>query len=72
MSFFIAFFISVKKKMKSDIKSTILIINKNCKFLSDKLIKLLSIKVKKVKKPINNVIRNNNIKYMFFLIKSDI
>ena len=30
----------------------------------------LSIKVKKVKKPIDNVIINRNIKYMFFLIKS--
>ena len=29
-------------------------------------------KVKKVKKPIDNVIKNNNIKYMFFLINSDI
>ena len=30
----------------------------------------LPIKVKKVKKPMDNVIINKNIKYMFFLIKS--
>ena len=35
-------------------------------------LKLLSIKVKKVNKPINNVIINNIIMYMFFLIKLNI
>ena len=50
----------------------ILSINKYCKFWSFNSIKPLSIKVKKVKKPIDNVIINNIIKYMFFLINSDI
>ena len=72
ISFLIALFISMKIKIKSNINSPIFKINKSCKFWSDNSIKPLSIKVKKVKKPIDNVIINNNIKYMFFLIKSDI
>ena len=42
----------------------------NCKFMLDSSMYPLPIKVKKVKKPIDNVIINKNIKYMFFLIKS--
>ena len=70
MSFFIAFLISKKKNTKRNDNKIIFEISKNCKFWSDNLMKLLSIKVKKVKKPIDNVIINRNIKYMFFLIKS--
>ena len=69
ISFLIAFLISKKIKIKRSNK-TIFRINKYCKFCSDSSIKLLSIKVKKVKKPTDNVIINRNIKYMFFLIKS--
>ncbi len=47
-------------------------INKYCKFLSDNSIYPLSIKVKKVKKPIDNVIKNNSIRYIFFLMNSNI
>jgi hypothetical protein len=72
MSFLIAFLISIKIKMNKDTKSIIFRTSKNCKFWSDNSIKPLSIKVKNVKKPINNVIINNKIRYMFFLIKSDI
>jgi hypothetical protein len=52
------------------INRNILKTNKYCKFSGVNLIKLLSIKVKNVKKPIDNVIINRNIKYMFFLINS--
>ena len=48
----------------------IFVIKRNCKFLLESSIYPLPIKVKKVKKPIDNVIINKNIKYMFFLIKS--
>ena len=70
ISFRIAFLISKKINTKSNTNKTIFMINNNCKFWSDSSITLLSIKVKKVKKPIDNVIINRNIKYMFFLIKS--
>ena len=70
ISFLIAFLISKKIKAKSNANRTIFKINNNCKFWSDNSIRPLSIKVKKVKKPIDNVIINKNIKYMFFLIKS--
>jgi hypothetical protein len=72
MSFLMAFLISLIIKINNKNKKKILSISKNCKFCSDKSIKPLSIKVKKVKKPIDNVIINNIIKYMFFLIKSNI
>ena len=72
ISFFIALLISKKIEIKSVNKSTTLKINKICKFLSDNLTKPLSIKVKKVKNPIDNVIINNIIKYVFFLINSSI
>ena len=70
MSFLIAFLISKKIKIKSNISKTIFRINKYCKFWLESSKGLLSIKVKKVKKPTDNVIINRNIKYMFFLIKS--
>ena len=60
------------KKGRPKNNKIILRINKNCKFLSDNLIKPLSIKVKKVKNPIDNVIINKNIRYIFFLMNSDI
>ena len=49
----------------------VLFYSNNCKFCSDNSIKPLSIKVKNVKKPIDKVIINNSIRYMFFFIKSD-
>ena len=70
ISFLIAFWISEKINKKRETNKIILSINKYCKFWSFNSIKPLSIKVKKVKKPIDNVIINRNIKYMFFLIKS--
>ena len=70
MSFLIAFLISKKINTKRSINKKIFKISKNLKFSSESLINPLSIKVKKVKKPIDNVIVNRNIKYMFFLIKS--
>jgi hypothetical protein len=70
MSFLIAFLISKKIKIKRSVSKTIFRINKYCKFWLESSRGLLSIKVKKVKKPTDNVIINRNIKYMFFLIKS--
>ena len=70
MSFLMAFLISKKINTKRNINKKIFKISKNLKFSSESLINPLSIKVKKVKKPIDNVIINRNIKYMFFLIKS--
>ena len=70
MSFLMAFLISKKINTKRNINKKIFKISKNLKFWSESLIYPLSIKVKKVKKPIDNVIINRNIKYMFFLIKS--
>ena len=56
--------------IKNIISKITLIINKNCKFDSVRLIKLLSIKVKNVIKPTDNeVIKIKTIK-IFFLIKS--
>ena len=46
--------------------------SKNCRFLFDNSIKLLSINVKKVKNPTDNVIIKRNIRYIFFLINEDI
>ena len=70
ISFLTAFLISRKIKINRRNNSAIFNINKNCKFWSDSSIKPLSIKVKKVKKPTDNVIINRNIRYIFFLIKS--
>ena len=70
ISVLIALLISKKINTKREVNSRIFIINKYCKFLSVSLIKPLSIKVKNVKKPIDNVIINNIIRYIFFLINS--
>ena len=70
MSFFIVFFIYKKIKIKRRNNNAIFKIKRNCKFFPDNSIYPLPIKVKKVKKPVDNVIVNKNIKYMFFLIKS--
>tara|TARA_B100001121_G_scaffold24908_1_gene19276 strand:- start:865 stop:1215 length:351 start_codon:yes stop_codon:yes gene_type:complete len=72
ISFFIALLISKNIKRKRETKSNIFNNNKSCKLLSDSSIKPLSIKVKKVKKPVDNVIIDNINRYMFFLINSDI
>ena len=69
ISFLIVFFISKKMKIKSKNNKPIFKTNNNCKFLFDSSTKPLPKKVKKVKKPIDSVIINKNIKYMFFLIK---
>ena len=61
MSFLIAFLISKKINTKRSTNKKIFKISKNLKFSSDSLINPLSIKVKKVKKPIDNVIINRNI-----------
>jgi len=58
----IALLISKNIKTKRATKSTIFNTKRYCKFLSVKSTKPLSIKVKKVKKPIDNVIINNIIK----------
>ena len=70
MSFFIDFLISKNIKIKKNKRKTILLINRYCKFFSFNSTKLLSIKVKNVKKPTNNVIKNINAIKIFFLIKS--
>ena len=70
ISVLIALLISKKINIKKEVNRRILTIKRYCKFLSVSLIKPLSIKVKNVKKPIDNVIINNIIKKMFFLIKS--
>ena len=62
ISVLIALLISKKINTKSEVKSRILIIKRYCKFLSVNWINPLSIKVKNVKKPIDNVIINNIIK----------
>ena len=72
ISFLMALLISKKIKIKSKIKRIMFKTNKNWRFFSESSMKLLSINVKNVKKPIDNVIKNNKIRYMFFLIKSDI
>ena len=62
ISFLIALLISTKIKTKSAIKRTMLRTNKICKFWSVNSINPLSIKVKKVKKPNDNVIIDNIIR----------
>ena len=57
ISLLIEFFTSIKIKRKNITRRAILDINKYCKFLSLSLMKLLSKKVKNVKKPNNNVIK---------------
>jgi hypothetical protein len=70
ISFLMVFFISKKTKRKKNKSKTTFVINKYCRFLSSNWIKLLSINVKKVKKPTNNVTRKIRITNIFFLINS--
>lgn len=58
----IAFLISKKINKNSVNSKNILKTNKYCKLLDVNFMKLLSIKVKNVKKPIDKVIINRNIK----------
>ena len=62
ISVLIALLISKKINTKSEVRSSIFNIRRYCKFLSVNFINPLSIKVKSVKKPIDNVIINNIIK----------
>ena len=70
ISFLIDFLISRKINKKKNNKRTMFAPSKYCKFWLLSCIKLLSIKVKKVKKPTNKVIINNIITRIFFLINS--
>ena len=72
ISFLIEFLISIKIIEKKTSSNRIFDANKYCKFLSERLIKLLSIKVKNVKKPRNSVIINIIIIKIFFLINLSI
>ena len=59
-------------KRKNIMRSNILDINKYCKFWSLSLMKLLSKKVKNVKKPNNNVTKKIIMINKFFLMKFSI
>ena len=72
ISFLIEFFISKKIIEKKTINKKIFDISKYCKFSSVSLIKLLSIKVRNVKKPRNSVIINIIVIKIFFLINLSI
>ena len=70
MLFFIEFLISMKIKIKKKNKKIIFVINTNCKLYSFNLIKLLSIKVRKVIKD-NKTVRTNIIiinKFLFMKV----
>ena len=72
ISFLMDFFISRKTKTKKNTSNTMFTINKYCKLTSFNSIKLLSINVKNVIKPTNNVIRKIKIIKIFFFINSSI
>jgi len=72
ISFLIDLLISIKMNTNKQKSKKIFNINKYNKFSWFNSIKLLSINVKKVKKPINNVIINKIIMNIFFLKKSNI
>ena len=72
ISFLIEFLISIKIMEKKTNNNKMFDINKYCKFLSVSSIKLLSMKVKNVKKPRNSVIINITIIKIFFLINLSI
>ena len=72
ISFLIEFLISIKIMEKKTNNSKIFDINKYCKFSSVSSTKLLSMKVKNVKKPRNSVIINITIIKIFFLINLSI
>ena len=69
MSFFNEFLISLKVTRKKNSNKTIFAIKRFCRFYCVNLIKLLSIKVKKVKKPIDNVVTKIRIINKYFFIK---
>ena len=70
ISYLIEFFTSTKIIIKKSKRKIMFIISKFCKFFSVNDIKLLSINVKNVKKPINKVAINTKPIKIFFLIKS--
>ena len=72
ISLLIEFLTSIKIIKKNITNSKILDSKRYCKFLSFNLIKLLSIKVKKVKKPRNKVIKNIITINKFFFRKLSI
>ena len=72
ISFLIDFFTSKKMKINNKKSNKILRINKYCKLFWFNSIKLLFIKVKKVKKPINSVILDRIIMNIFFFKNSNI
>ena len=72
ISFLIEFLISIKIIEKKTNNNKIFDTNKYCKFSSVSSIKLLSMKVKNVKKPRNSVIINIKIIKIFFLINLSI
>ena len=69
ISFLIDFLTSKKMNINNNKSNKIFKINKYCKFFWFNSIKLLSIKVKKVKKPINSVILDRIIMNIFFFQK---
>ena len=72
ISLLIEFLISIKIIEKKTNNNKIIDISKYCKFSSVSSIKLLSMKVKNVKKPRNSVIINIRIIKIFFLINLSI
>ena len=70
ISFLIDFFISLKINIKSKKSKKIFNINKYCKLSWFNSIKLRSINVKNVKKPINSVILDRIIMNIFFFKNS--
>ena len=72
ISFLIEFLISMKIIEKKISNNKMFDTNKYCKFWSVSSIKLLSMKVKNVKKPRNSVIINIKIIKIFFLINLSI
>jgi len=72
ISFLIDFFTSKKINANKIASKIILVINKYCRFCWVSFKKLLSMKVKNVKNPTNNVIVKIIMINMFFLIKSSI
>ena len=68
----IEFLTSTKIKMNNKISKKIFEISKYCKFFSFKSTKLLSINVKKVKKPRNSVILDRIMMIIFFFKNSNI
>ena len=72
ISFFIVFLISLKIRTNNKKSKKIFEINRYCKLSWFNSTKLRSINVKKVKKPINNVILDRIIMNIFFFKNSNI